>query len=102
MANLINADELYEYLDNKYPFDKYVEIEDILVIIEKFQTVNAIEITPNLTNKGLIKKAFSNIDIDFNQIYKGYFCGYRNKTELRPIVWFDKKWLNEKCGKENK
>ena len=26
---LIDTDKLYEYLDNKYPCDKYVELEDI-------------------------------------------------------------------------
>jgi len=40
---LIDADKLYEYLDNKYPCDKYVELEDIFKIIEKCQTVNAIK-----------------------------------------------------------
>jgi len=29
---LIDADKLYEYLDNKYPCDKYVELEDIWLI----------------------------------------------------------------------
>jgi len=40
---LIDADKLYEYLDNKYPCDKYVELEDVFEIIEKCQTVNAIK-----------------------------------------------------------
>lgn len=100
MANLIDAGKLYEYLDNKYLFDKYVDLEDVLEIIEKFQTVNAIEITPNLTNKGLIKKAFPNIDLDLNQKHNRYFLGYRDKTEIRPIVWFDENWLKEKHRKE--
>ena len=72
---LIDADKLYEYLDNKYPCDKYVELEDIFEIIEKCQTVNAIKISPNLTNKGLIKKAFPNIEIvdeEGNSIVYGY------------------------------
>jgi len=47
---LIDADKLYEYLDNKYPCDKYVELEDIFEIIEKCQTVNAIKIPPNAAN----------------------------------------------------
>jgi len=58
---LIDADKLYEYLDNKYPCDKYVELEDIFEIIEKCRTVNAIKIPPNATNGDVMMMVFKEI-----------------------------------------
>ena len=58
---LIDANKLYEYLDNKYPCDKYVELEDIFEIIEKCQTVNAIKIPPNATNGDVMMMVFKEI-----------------------------------------
>lgn len=75
-------------------------IKSVIKLLEQ-PTINEIKVHPNLTNKGFIKKAFPNIDLDLNQEYKGYFLGYRNKTELRPILWFDENWLKEKYRKEN-
>lgn len=58
---LIDADKLYEYLDNKYPCDEYVELEDIFEIIEKRQIVNAIIIPDNATNGDVMMKVFKEI-----------------------------------------
>ena len=58
---LIDANKLYEYLDNKYPCDKYVELEDIFEIIEKCRTVNAIKIPPNATNGDVMMMVFKEI-----------------------------------------
>ena len=100
---LIDANKLYEYIDDvKYTCDTYAKVEDILEIIDRQPTVNPIKISSNLTNKGLIKKAFPNIDLDLNQKHNGYFLGYRDKTELRPIIWFDENWLKEKYRKADK
>ena len=39
-GRLINADKLYEYIDNeKYTLDKYAEVEDVLDIIAKQPTI---------------------------------------------------------------
>lgn len=101
---LIDADKLYEYLDNKYPCNKYVELEDIFEIIEKCQTVNAIKASPNLTNKGLIKKAFPNIEI-VDEEYNGIVYGYKKSDSIKsivPLMAFKTNWLKEKYRKEDK
>lgn len=100
---LIDADKLYEYLDNKYPCDKYVELEDIFEIIEKCQTVNAIKISPNSTNKSLIKKAFPNVEFD-NEC-NGIIYGYEKSDSIKsiiPLMGFNMNWLKEKYRKEDK
>lgn len=76
---LIDADKLYEYLDDvEYTCDKYAEVEDILEIIKNQPTVNAIKISPNLTNKGFIKKAFPNME--FDDECNGIIYGYEKVT----------------------
>ena len=100
---LIDADKLYEYLDNKYPDNEYVEIEDIFIAIEKCQTVDAIKISPNLTNKGLIKKAFPNVEFD-NEC-NGIIYGYKKSDSIKsivPLMGFKISWLKEKYRKEDK
>lgn len=81
---LIDVDKLYEYLNNKYPDNGYVEIEDIFEIIEKCQTVNAIKISPNATNGDVMKMVFKEI-----QYYSdGKICAnwwneeYKQATEM--------------------
>ena len=99
---LIDVDKLYEYLDNKYPDNGYVEIEDIFEIIEQCQTVNAIKISPNLTNKGLIKKAFPNVEFD-NEC-NGIIYGYEKSDSIKsivPLMGFKTNWLKEKYRKED-
>ena len=101
---LIDADKLYKYLDNKYPCDKYVELEDIFEIIEKCQTVNAIKVSPNLTNKGFVKKAFPDIEI-VDEEHKGIIYGYEKSDSIKsivPLMGFKTKWLKEKYIKEDK
>ena len=94
---LIDADALYEYIDDKvYTCDTYAEVKDILNIIKEQPTVNPTKVSPNLTNKGFMQKSFPKMNIDLNYEHKGYVCGYRNGAELRPIIWLDKKWLKEK------
>lgn len=93
-----------EIIDNSFCSDIFndktdveiIKLDTVLDIIKKQPTINQTKISPNLTNKGFIKKAFPNIDLDLNQKHNGYFLGYRDKTELRPIVWFDENWLKEK------
>lgn len=51
---------------------------DILEIINNQSTVNAIKVSPNLTNKGLIKKAFPNIEI-IDEECNGIVYGYKKK-----------------------
>ena len=101
---LIDADKLYEYLDNKYPCAKYVDLEDIFKIIEKCQTVNAIKISPNLTNKGLIKKAFPNIEI-VDEECNGMVYGYKKSDSVKsivPLMGFKINWLKEKYRREDR
>lgn len=60
---LIDADKLYEYLDDvKYPCDKYAEVYDILEIIENQPTVNAIPLDKIKEYKGSENKALSEIE----------------------------------------
>lgn len=101
---LIDADKLYEYLDDvKYPCDKYAEVYDILEIIENQPTVNAIKVSPNLTNKGFIKKAFPNVEFD-NEC-NGIIYGYKKSDSIKsivPLMGFNMNWLKEKYRKEDK
>lgn len=81
---LIDADKLYEYLDDvKYTCDKYAEVEDILDIIKEQTEVKAIIIPDNATNGDVMMKAFKEI-----QYYNdGRICA---------------SWWNEKYRKENR
>lgn len=96
---LIDADKLYKYLDDvKYPCDKYAEVEDILEIINNQSTVNAIKVSPNLTNKGLIKKAFPNIEI-IDEECNGIVYGYKKSDSIKsivPLMGFKMDWLAKK------
>lgn len=102
---LIDADKLYKYLDDKYyPHERFVKVDDIFEIIEKCQTVNAIKISPNLTNKGLIKKAFPNIEI-VDEECNGIVYGYKKSGSIKsivPLMGFKTNWLKEKYRKEDK
>lgn len=102
---LIDADKLYEYLDDvEYPCDKYAEVEDILEIIKNQPTVNAIKISPNLTNKGFIKKSFPNIEFDDEEL-NGLIYGYEKSDSIKsivPLMAFKPNWLKEKYGKDGK
>lgn len=101
---LIDADKLYEYLDDvKYTCDKYAEVYDILEIIENQPTVNAIKVSPNLTNKGFIKKAFPNVEFDneCNGIIYGYEKSDSVKS-IKPLMGFNMNWSKEKYRKEDK
>lgn len=86
---LIDADKLYEYIDDEeYTCDKYAEVEDILEIIKNQPTVNPNKISPNLTNKGFIKKSFPNIEY-----------GYEKSDSIKsivPLMAFKTKWLKKK------
>ena len=99
---LIDADKLYEYLDDvKYPCDKYAEVYDILEIIDNQPTVNAIKVSPNLTNKGLIKKAFPNIEI-VDEEHNSIVYGYKKSDSIEsivPLMGFNMNWLKEKYRK---
>lgn len=101
---LIDADKLYEYLDDvKYTCDKYAEVYDILEIIENQPTVNAIKVSSNLTNKGFIEKAFPNIKI-VDEEYKGIVYGYKKSDSIKsiiPLMGFKTNWLKEKYRKED-
>ena len=95
---LIDADKLYEYLDNKYPCDKYAEIGYIYQSIERCQTVNAIKIPPNATNGDMIKAIFPNV--------KYYMYCVEVKLEYHSQydtgLLFDKKWWNAPYKREIK
>lgn len=86
---LIDADVLYEYLDNeKYPCDKYAEVEDILDII-KNQSI----IVPS--NLDIIKQVFPNAKFSKNDnIIYGY-VGNEIKDTVSKMA-FNKEWANEK------
>lgn len=104
-VRLIDANKLYEYIDDiKYTCNTYAEVEDILEIIDNQPTVNAIIISRNLTNKGLIKKAFPSIEID-NEECKGIVYGYEKSNSIKsivPLMGFKANWLKEKYRKENR
>lgn len=95
---LIDADKLYEYLDDvEYTCDKYAEVEDILEIIKNQPTVNAIKVSPNLTNKGFLKKAFPNVEFD-NEC-NGIIYGYKKSDSIKsivPLMGFKMNWLAKK------
>lgn len=97
---LIDADKLYEYLDDvEYTCDKYAEVEDILEIIKNQPTVNAIKISPNLTNKGFIKKAFPNME--FDDECNGIIYGYEKSDSIKsmiPLMAFKPNWLKKIYG----
>lgn len=83
---LIDADKLYEYIDDEeYTCDKYAEVEDILEIIKNQPTVNSNKISPNLTNKGFIKKSFPNIEFD-DEERNGLIYGYEKSDYIKSIV----------------
>lgn len=104
-VRLIDANKLYEYIDDiKYTCNTYAEVEDILEIIDNQPTVNAINITPNLTNKGFIKKSFPSIEID-NKECNGVVYGYKKSNSIKsivPLMGFKANWLKEKYRKENR
>lgn len=88
---LIDADALYEYLDDeKYPCDTYAEVEDILDIIK-----NRPMIEPS--NLDIIKQMFPNVkfskDDERNIIY-GYI-GNDIKDTVSKMA-FNKDWVNGK------
>jgi hypothetical protein len=103
-VRLIDANKLYEYIDDiRYTCNKYAEVEDILEIIDNQPTVNTIKISPNLTNKGFIKKAFPNIEI-VDEECNGIVYGYEKKDSIKsivPLMGFKANWLKEKYGKED-
>lgn len=71
---------------------------DILEIINNQSTVNAIKVSPNLTNKGLIKKAFPNIEI-IDEECNGIVYGYKKSDSIKsivPLMGFKKDWLAKK------
>lgn len=71
---------------------------DILEIINNQSTVNAIKVSPNLTNKGLIKKAFPNIEI-IDEECNGIVYGYKKSDSIKsivPLMGFKMDWLAKK------
>lgn len=102
---LIDADKLYEYIDDvRYTCDTYAEVEDILEIINNQPTVNTIKISPNLTNKGFIKKAFPNVEFD-NECNNGIIYGYEKSDSVKsivPLMGFKINWLKEKYRREDR
>ena len=101
---LIDADKLYEYIDDvRYTCDTYAEVEDILEIINNQPTVNTIKISPNLTNKGFIKKAFPNVEFD-NEC-NGIIYGYEKSDSIKsivPLMGLNMNWSKKKYRKEDK
>lgn len=99
---LIDANKLYKSLDDKHcPHERLVKIEDILEIIKNQPTVNAIKISPNLTNKGFIKKSFPNIEFDDEEC-NGIIYGYEKSdfiNSIVPLMAFKPNWLKKKYGK---
>jgi hypothetical protein len=95
---LIDADKLYEEIASY----KYLAVEDILEIIDNQPTINAIKVSPNLTNKGFIKKAFPNIEI-VDEECNGIVYGYEKSDSIKsivPLMGFKTNWLKEKYRKE--
>ena len=92
---LIDADALYEYIDDeKYPCDKYAEVEDILDIIK-----NQPMIEPS--NLDIIKQMFPNAKF-FKDDERNIICGYIGngiKNSASKMA-FNKEWANEKYRKE--
>jgi hypothetical protein len=96
---LIDANKLYEEIASY----KYLAVEDILEIIDNQPTINAIKVSPNLTNKGFIKKAFPNIEIVDEECDGGIVYGYEKSDSIKsivPLMGFKTNWLKEKYGKE--
>jgi hypothetical protein len=100
-VRLIDANKLYEYLDNEKYIWECVPMWELLEIIDNQPTVNAIKIAPNLTNKGFIKKAFPNIEI-VDEECNGIVYGYEKSDSIKsivPLMGFKTNWLKEKYGK---
>jgi hypothetical protein len=98
-VRLIDANKLYEEITSY----KYIAVEDVLEIIDNQPTINAIKITPNLTNKDFIKKAFPNIEIADVECDGGIVYGYEKSDSIKsivPLMGFKTNWLKEKYGKE--
>jgi len=98
-VRLIDANKLYEEITSY----KNIAVEDVLEIIDNQPTVNAIKIIPSLTNKDFIKKAFSNIEIVYDE-YSDILYGYEKSDSIKsivPLMGFKANWLKEKYGKEN-
>lgn len=102
-VKLIDANKLYEYIENgEYSSDAYAVEDEILEIIDNQPAVNAIKITSNLTNKGFIKKAFPNIEI-VDEECNGIVYGYEKSNSIKsivPLMAFKPNWLREKYGKD--